>query len=211
MGIPILVRRHLYIEMALRWSRIRHIFIMEIHIPGKILYWDRALVTLTWWLHQMETLSALLALCAGNSLVPDKFPSQRPVTLSFDVFFDLCLNERLSKQLRHRWFGMSSRSLWLHSNAHKNLESHFWHFVSVPSGSRNCGFLVTWFCYQLIAKPGNKTATVPWPDPSIFGLEMWRDISKWVLVMILSSFSVIAQFQCVTVLEDLNIVSVQAV
>ena len=26
--------------------------------------------------------------------------------------------------------------------------------------SRNCGCLVTWFCYQLIAKPGNKTATV---------------------------------------------------
>ena len=31
--------------------------------------------------------------------------------------------------------------------------------------SRNCGCLVTWFCYQLIAKPGNKTAAVPWPDP----------------------------------------------
>ena len=26
--------------------------------------------------------------------------------------------------------------------------------------SRNCGCLVTWFCYQLIAKPGNKTAAV---------------------------------------------------
>ena len=33
--------------------------------------------------------------------------------------------------------------------------------------SRDCGWLVTWFCYQLIAKPGNKTATVLWPDPSI--------------------------------------------
>ena len=31
--------------------------------------------------------------------------------------------------------------------------------------SRNCGCLVTWFCYQLIAKPGNKTAAVPWPHP----------------------------------------------
>ena len=31
--------------------------------------------------------------------------------------------------------------------------------------SRNCGCLVTWFCYQLIAKPGNKTAAVSWPDP----------------------------------------------
>ena len=31
--------------------------------------------------------------------------------------------------------------------------------------SRNCGCLVTWFCYHLIAKPGNKTAAVSWPDP----------------------------------------------
>ena len=30
--------------------------------------------------------------------------------------------------------------------------------------SRKCGCLVTWFCYQLIAKPGNKTATPSWPD-----------------------------------------------
>ena len=33
--------------------------------------------------------------------------------------------------------------------------------------SWNCSCLVTWFCYQLIAKPGNKTATVSWPDPYI--------------------------------------------
>ena len=32
--------------------------------------------------------------------------------------------------------------------------------------SRNCGCLVTWFCYQLIAKLGNNTATVSWPDPN---------------------------------------------
>ena len=36
--------------------------------------------------------------------------------------------------------------------------------------SQNCGCLVTWFCYQLIAKPGNKTAAVPWPDPDTDGL-----------------------------------------
>ena len=33
--------------------------------------------------------------------------------------------------------------------------------------SQNCDCHVTWFCYQLIAKPGNKTATVSWPDPYI--------------------------------------------
>ena len=36
----------------------------------------------------METFSALLALCAGNSPVNVEFPAQRPVTQSFDVFFD---------------------------------------------------------------------------------------------------------------------------
>ena len=49
-----------------------------------------------WWRDQMETFSALLALCAGNSPVTGKFPAQRPVT---DFFFDLHPNNRrLSKQ-----------------------------------------------------------------------------------------------------------------
>ena len=51
----------------------------------------------TWWRHQMETFSALLAICVGDSSVTGEFPTQRPVTQSFDVFFDLRLNKRLSK------------------------------------------------------------------------------------------------------------------
>ena len=46
----------------------------------------------------METFSALLAICAGNSLIPGEFPTQRPVTRNFDIFFDLHPNRRLSKQ-----------------------------------------------------------------------------------------------------------------
>ena len=46
----------------------------------------------------METFSALLAICAGNSPVPGEFLAQRPVTRSFDVFFDLRLTKQLSKQ-----------------------------------------------------------------------------------------------------------------
>ena len=34
--------------------------------------------------------------------------------------------------------------------------------------SRRCSCLVTWFCYQLIAKPGNKTAAPSWPDPYVY-------------------------------------------
>ena len=39
-----------------------------------------------WWRHQMETFSALLAICVGSSPVTGEFPSQRPVTRSVDVF-----------------------------------------------------------------------------------------------------------------------------
>ena len=52
---------------------------------------------LSWWRHQMQAFSALLTICAGNSPVPVEFPAQRPVTRSFDVFFDLRLNKWLSK------------------------------------------------------------------------------------------------------------------
>ena len=48
----------------------------------------------------METFSAPWALCAGNSPVTGEFSAQRPVPWSFDVFFDLRLNKRLSKQSR---------------------------------------------------------------------------------------------------------------
>ena len=61
--------------------------------------------------HQMETFSALLALCEGKPLVIGGSSSQRPVTLSFDVFFDLHLNTRLSKQWRRQWFEIPLRSL----------------------------------------------------------------------------------------------------
>ena len=58
----------------------------------------------SWWRHQMDTFSALPALCERNPPVTGRFPSQRPVTRSFDIFFDLRLNKRLSKQSKLRWF-----------------------------------------------------------------------------------------------------------
>ena len=52
----------------------------------------------------MEKISALLALCEGKPLVTDGVPSQKPVTRSFDIFFNLRLNKRLNKQSRRRLF-----------------------------------------------------------------------------------------------------------
>ena len=86
--------------------------------------WDRAIFTAlghgkcsnSWWRHQIETFSALLAICAGNSPVTGEFPAQRPVTRSFDVFFDLRSNKRLSKQSWGWWFETQSCPLWRHCN-----------------------------------------------------------------------------------------------
>ena len=65
----------------------------------------------------METFSALLALCAGNSPVTGEFPAQRPMVRRFDVFLDLSLNKQFNKQSWGRWFETSSCSLWRHCNA----------------------------------------------------------------------------------------------
>ena len=45
---------------------------------------------------------------------PLNFPAQKPVTRSFDVFFYLRLNKRLSKQSWGWWFETLSRPLWHH-------------------------------------------------------------------------------------------------
>ena len=70
----------------------------------------------TWWRHQMETFSALLVICAGNSPVTGEFPTQRPVTWSFNVFFHMRLNKQLSKQSWGWWFETPSRPLWRYCN-----------------------------------------------------------------------------------------------
>ena len=70
----------------------------------------------SWWRHQKETFSALLAFCAGNSLVTGEFPAQGPVTRSFDVFFDLSLNKWLTKQSWGWWLETPSHPLWQHCN-----------------------------------------------------------------------------------------------
>ena len=64
----------------------------------------RSVCLYSWWRQPMETFSAVLP-------VTGEFPSQRPLWRSFDVFFDLRLNKRSSKQSRRLWFKTPSRSL----------------------------------------------------------------------------------------------------
>ena len=79
--------------------------------------------------------SALLAISAGNSPVTGEIPAQRPVTQSFNVFFDVRLNKRLSKQWWGWWFETPWYPLWRHCNANSIDVTSVWHNVpyNVPS------------------------------------------------------------------------------
>ena len=81
----------------------------------------------SWWRNQMETFSVLLVMCAGNSPVHGEFPTQRPATRSFDVFFHLRPNKRLRKQWQAWW--CETAPLWRHCNDE-------YHYDAVHGSSR---------------------------------------------------------------------------
>ena len=67
-------------------------------------------------------------LLCGEFTGPGEFPTQRPVTRSFDVFFDLRLNKRLSKQPWGWWFETPSWSLWRQCNVNNGFDDAEWAF-----------------------------------------------------------------------------------
>ena len=72
----------------------------------------------------METFSALRVLCAENSPATGECPSQSPMTRRFDVFFNLRLNKRLSKQSWGWWsetrhFKCSTKSIFSMQQLHQ--------------------------------------------------------------------------------------------
>ena len=101
-GLCGILLRCMYVLTRIRWL--------------SVMIWISYPELATWWRHQMETFSAYLAICAGNSPVPGEFLAQRPVTRSFDVFFDQRLNKRLSKQWWGWWFETLSCPLWRQCN-----------------------------------------------------------------------------------------------
>ena len=68
----------------------------------------------------METIFAQLALCEGKPPVTGVFPSQKVNKASFDIFFDVRLNKRITKQWSRRWFETPGCSLWRHYNWHSD-------------------------------------------------------------------------------------------
>ena len=71
-----------------------------------------------------------------------EFPTQSPVTRSFDVFFDLRPNKQLSKQSWGWWFETPSRPLWRHCND-MLLLMHIWRMYTVRA-------FCLYFCYQSV-------------------------------------------------------------
>ena len=119
---------------------------------------------ISWWRHQMEPFSALLALCAGNSPVPGEFPAQNPVTRSFDVFFDLRLNKR-----------------WVNNREAGDLRRHLGHYdvnvmlsrvgVSIRHASCSGIGLLSRFlpCHFFPVWPDNQNTWYLWNITFIFG------------------------------------------
>ena len=106
--------------------------ISEYHYFNKLLN-EIERTTYSWRRYQMKTFSALLFRCEENP-VTGGFPSQRPVTRSFVVFFHLRLNKRLSKQSIRLWFETPWRSLLRHCNVFSTSIQIIWN----PSGPNHC-------------------------------------------------------------------------
>ena len=138
-------------------------------------------------------------ICEGKPLMTDGFPSWRDRNIKFCLSpLVITLNKLLKKLSRCWWFEMpwcSSDITVMISSCITQITKFMGPTWGPPGSCRpqmgpmlapwtllsgkvwniwvrswNCGCLVTWFPYQLIAKPGNKTATVLWPDPSVVSI-----------------------------------------
>ena len=178
---------------SVEWSLIRNMQYSFINSFIVNISATKTLITITWlfqcqWSYQKPKLQSLdkikqsttktLAYFRWCTLTFDKiqacltggFLSQRDsnvesfpchdiiMKLSYGMGHGGCLMAP-SHYLNQCWLIISED--WCHS-----FQGNFiWNTHGIWVRSRNCGCLVTWFCYQLIAKPGDKTAAVPWPDP----------------------------------------------
>ena len=105
-------------QLLLISFRLPVLFIPELRIKEKLsnLNQMKATVGSRMMISSNLKFSASLAIWARNSPVTGEFSSQKPVTWSFDVFFDQRMNKRLSKQSWGWWFETPWLSLWRHCN-----------------------------------------------------------------------------------------------
>ena len=92
----------------------------------------------SWWCQQIETFSTSLAICPWNSPVTGIFPTQMAVTRSFDVFFDLRLNKRLSKLECGTWYHHPRRLQCVFSRNLRIFKVATWHYWCRHHLKNNC-------------------------------------------------------------------------
>ena len=133
----------------------------------------------------METFSALLAICAGNSPVPGDFPTQRPVTRSLDVFFVLRLNKRLSKQPWGWWFETPWRLLWRHRDVVWRQDTTWPNADLLSNGPLGTKFIQNGTAF--IGERMMKMCSVKWQP-------FWHCFSVLSIMIISNMFSLIKQY-----------------
>ena len=149
MGIPISIRWHLSVNRGPEYA--------PTHTTQILCSWKNLLI-----------LQSIDSKC--HPLLTQVLPSMG-IYQGMILFKNLLLHYVLSVEMRQSFDQFSSPNdmltttisilYWIEET--KAIIVH--RLINIWVRSRNCGCLVTWFCYQLIAKPGNKTATVSWPDP----------------------------------------------
>ena len=122
-------------------------------------------------------------------------PAQRPVTRSFDVFVDLRLIKRLSKQLWSWWFGTPSRPLWRHCND-ACLQHHVHHMrahsctmstICTPT-TASCPpyaypqlhHAMSTICAARAAPCPTYVAAVKWPEPQLLRIHCIPVKLPWI-------------------------------
>ena len=125
----------------------------------------------SWWRNQVETFSALLALCAGD--LPVNSPHKGQWRGAFGVFFDLHLNKRLSKQSWGWWF---ETSLWRHC---KVLLS-FWLLLVWEACWTNS--LVAVMCTSDVMRHYVHMMALQWPQHLPAPQRVYRFIEAWFFV-----------------------------
>ena len=117
----------------------------------------------------------------GEFTGPGEFPTQRPGTRSFDVFFDLRLDKRLSKQSWGWWFGTQSRPLWRHCNVLVlNWSSYYLLLNAAPlvcQSKLNCIFYIKNLFTKYFVSMG--MWKIPFTTRTIYHIDIAHNASYW--------------------------------
>ena len=129
------------------WQRFGVMWEDVTYVTYSLIGWDCSLSTWNMMTSSNGNIFRITGPLCGEFTGDPRIPSERPVTRSFDVFFDLRLNKRFSKQSWGGWFQTPSHPLWRHCNEYKIDKCTQIHvvakFLSVNSGIDVISYMFT--------------------------------------------------------------------